>query len=41
MTSKISIKPKKSPEESHAEVIVRMFPSDAAILQEMYLVGKF
>ena len=29
MTSKISIKPKKSPEESHAEVIVRMFPSDA------------
>ena len=29
MTSKISIKPKKSPDESHAEVIIRMFPSDA------------
>ena len=29
MASKISVKQKKSPDESHAEVIIRMFPSDA------------
>ena len=40
MSSENSIKSEKTPSESHAEVIVRMFPSDANQL-EMCLVVKF